>query len=59
MVIQNDRLWRKYPLANGTMGTEYDSLIELIRHLEAARQGLEDQIEELRTRLATAEGRPA
>ena len=49
---------KKYRLYNGSLGTEYEALLEAIRMLETQRQSLEDRIEEMRKRLPTSEGAP-
>ena len=47
--------WR---LKDGTMGTEYDFLLQTIKRKEAERQHLDDEIEALRRRLDVADGHP-
>lgn len=49
---------RSYLLRGDRLGTEYEMLQEQIRDWDARRQYAEDRLEELRARLAFAEGRP-
>jgi len=49
---------KEYRLRDGTRGTEYESLLEVIRHWEAKRQEAEDKLEEYRNRLNLADGHP-
>lgn len=49
---------KKYRLRNGTLGTEWEALDEIVRHLEAESRAIEERIELTRTRMNTAEGRP-
>ena len=49
---------RKYRLHDGSIGTEYDALLEIVKLQEARKQRLEDEIEILKVRLGLAEGHP-
>ena len=50
---------KKYRLQDGTTGSEWDALAEIVRHMEAQARMLEERIELARLRMQTAEGRPA
>jgi hypothetical protein len=49
---------KKYRLHDGTLGTEYEAILEEIKFWEKKLQEAEDRIEEYRYRLQTAEGHP-
>jgi len=49
---------KKFRMYNGDLGTEYEALAETLKHLQTQQQSIEDKIEEVTRRLATAEGRP-
>jgi hypothetical protein len=49
---------KKYRLRDGTMGTEYEYLAEVIRRLQAEQRALEERIELAQIKLRTAEGHP-
>lgn len=58
MAMQSSPPPKRYRMADGSVGNEYEAVSEAIKRLEAKKQDLEDQLEMLRIRLATAEGRP-
>jgi hypothetical protein len=47
-----------YRLYDGTLGTEYEAVLEAIERSEAKKRALEEHIELMRIRLETAEGHP-
>jgi hypothetical protein len=49
---------KKYRLADGSIGNEFQAVTEAIKRSEAQKQVIEDRIERLRIQLETAEGRP-
>jgi hypothetical protein len=49
---------KSYRLYDGTIGTEYEALVEAIKILEAKKQDLEGRLELLHQRLQIAEGHP-
>lgn len=49
---------KNFRLHGGTKGTEYEALLEVIRHWEAKRQEAEDALERYRLELELAEGHP-
>ena len=48
---------KKYRLHDGSLGTEYEACMEALKTLEAKQRFLEEQIELLKLRIQTAEGR--
>jgi hypothetical protein len=50
---------KRYRLFDGSLGSEYDALREVLRVKQAQLRAVEEQIEILQIRLQTAEGRPA
>lgn len=49
---------RDYRLRDGSRGTEYEALLEVVHVLEAKQRTLDEQIELTRKRMETAEGHP-
>ena len=49
---------KRFRLRDGSKGTEYEALAEALKTLEAKKQLIEDEIEEIRYRMNTAEGAP-
>lgn len=57
MVMQNAPR-KNYKLRDGTLGTEYEAVLESIKFWKAKQQEVEDKLEELQRRLDLAEGHP-
>jgi hypothetical protein len=49
---------KKYRLHDGSLGTEYEAVLEAIKHWKAKQQEVEDKLEELQRQLALADGHP-
>jgi len=49
---------RKYRLFDGTLGTQWEALQEVLRTQEAHLRQIEERIEILKIQMQTAEGRP-
>lgn len=49
---------KNYRARDGTLVTEYEACVEALKTLEAQKAQLEEKIELMRIRIATAEGHP-
>lgn len=49
---------KTYRLHDGSLGTEYEAVLEALKSLQHKKQDIEDRIEELERRLNGADGHP-